>query len=608
MTTERPASGDHHPCTSCEEPVKAGARLCRHCGAHQRHRWSAGQVIRVCAALVTVLSLFFALEAAYRAWSDHRVARDRLQKHLASARAFLAVRDHDAAWKELTEAQRTDPESGELRRALIGVATSWLLEVDLIPFGLIPTERPGPSTVRNRGQVAELLHTPLVVAAVLAEHEERADLDALVAWANFLRARRLFTWRRDFGPDFRRAQEKAPGSLTPNLLLGYWQATFEEDPEAALASWDRALASGRDRALVRRFQVRVLGHTVERSRNSDGPRRALLVVLGDMERRGEPFPKGLSWPAWTGIYFNYSVGQLHIEAVADVLDTGAQLALVEWTRTGFGIEPGRHPILFAKLQLIRTLLLERADRKTEALAALPDPNLDLSGGVSLQTRLDEARMRLTGRPPKGATERDEWLRHTDSLEHGRPGDARFDDAMDALRARYERWYREGSRRPLRASLPLALSAAVAAWDRRITDPKVSPEVRREARETVRVLHLFRGQIRAMGPDFPGGISELEALAVDPPGAERAQAEIQFALAVAYARSPLITFRDSLQTASERRVYDAYQYEALDRLAKAIEAGFSDWKLIEKRLERLRTLREYEAFSLRHGRTPPSGDD
>jgi hypothetical protein len=558
-------------------------------------------MLKICAGFVTVLSLLFAFEEGYRIWANYRANSELLREQFASAQALVEVRDYETAWEILTEAQRANPGSSELRAAQINVAFPWLLEGFSIATGWIPKSSKDAPT-KSPGEVADIVHSPLVVSSVLADGKAHAELEALVTWANLLRGREVRAERRDLGPDFRRARDMAPEAFTPNLLLGYWQAAFEGDPEAAHQSWDRALASDGDRALVRRFQVSVLGRAITNDDETVAYRHALLRVLDDMERRGEGFPKTLRLDRYLKVYVGPLARRLHFEAVADALDPERQLAVLEWVHRGFGIEPDKYGVNFEKFQLIRAHLLEQAGRPEEAVAAILDPGVELKNAKHLQALMDEAYERLTGRVPPDVLERDEWRGHAYYLTHAQPGDPRFDAAMEALDDWAGTWDQVGDSL-IGGKLPPALDAAVIAWERRVANPDITSAERREAKETLRFLHFFRGHVRADSYDFTGGVAELEALARDPEASDRLRAETQFALAGAYTYSPRTPNPDFINSEIGWLIYEAYLYEGLDRLAAAIEAGFNDWDRIEKDLRRLRELSEYEPFSLRHGRVP-----
>ncbi|MEN8132695.1 MAG: zinc ribbon domain-containing protein [Pseudomonadota bacterium] len=600
MVAEETTMEMHPACIACGEPVNAGARLCHHCGAQQRQGWSGKKILTVCAGLTTVLSLVFALQQGYRIWAGYRHGDEQLQKQLIAAQAFKDVRDYAAAWEVLTLVQSDSPGSSELRTAQIQVAYDWLIKGYSPKTGWIPgTSGKAPAPTVTPGEAANRVHSPLVVARVNAEGAERAKLEALVAWANLLRGRELHTSRRDLGSDFRRARDMAPQAFTPNLLLGHWEAAFANNPEAAMQSWGQALAANRDRSLVRRFQVNDLGAAIEKDNGADDYRRALLLLLNDMERRRESFPAGLRLRAFRGLYVDSQFRRLHFESVSTMLEPERQLAVLEWARHGFRIEPKRYETHFETFQLIRAYLLEQAGRTDDAVAALLDPGVQIKHSDRLVARFDEAYERLTGRPREPDPERDEWGAYAYYLEHSMPGEARFDTAMAALKEWETTWNQVGDSL-INGKLPPALDAAVAAWERELARADIGEERLREAQQNLRFLHYFRGHVRADSYDFLGGIAELEAVVADSGTPQSVRAETLFALAAVYTYSPPAPSPDNKY---QWQIYQAYLYEGLDRLAAAVEAGFDDWDRIENDLPRLRDLSEYEPFSLRHGRVP-----
>jgi hypothetical protein len=589
-------------CVSCEKPIRLGARLCRHCGTPLGAAWTGRRLLKACAGVITVLSLVFAFQEGHRIWSAYRIDRAQLAERLASAGTLIDLRDFEAAWGILTTAQQANPRSRKLREVQTELAFHWMMEGFAVPAGWIPgSHEDGAGAVR--ADVADLVHSPLVVASVFATGEARAEIEALVAWANFLRGRALRTSRRDLGADFRRARDLAPHAFTPNLLLGYWQAGFENDPGGALASWQRALDAGTHRPLVRNVQVSVLGQAIMNDPHADRYREALLQVLAEMQRTDEPFPSHLRLQAYQNLYLSSRGRELHVDAALAALNAERQLAILEWVNEGFDIRPGGSTTHFATLQLVRAHLLEHAGRPEEALRALVHPDIDLRGSArDLEVKIDEALQRLTAGVPHDVPERDGWRAHLHHLNHAEPGDARFDAAMQALDEWSRTWEHVGDKL-LGGQIPPALDAAVAALERQQASPTMDPMARAAASDRLRALRFFRGRIRAETYDFAGGIAELEALASDPETPADMRAETFFALARAYTYSSRAPHPDMTSSAAGQRIYEAYLTEGMDRLAVAIQTGFNDWDRVEKELPRLRELSEYEPFSLAHGRVP-----
>ncbi len=602
MTARARPSVDARPCSACGKPIHANARACRHCGADQRRQSRAKHLLKICAGLGTLLAVVFSVHEGYRIWKEHRTEDAVLRERLSSAQALVEVDDYEAAWQILADATTAQPTSADVRAAQIDVATSWLLDGSSIPDGWLRAGNVVGSTM-DPGEVADIVHPQLVVASVLADGEELAALESLVTWANFLRGRVLRTERRDLGPDFRKAQEIAPDALLPNLLLGYWQATFENDPEGATRSWNAALAADGDRLRVRRFQTRTLANGANQS--IDGAvayRRALLLVLDDMERHGDELPRDFAIRDYFQIYATTTLRQVRFDDVADALQPDRHLAVLEWVRSAFDIQPGGFGLEFETFQLIRAHILERAGRTEEALAAISDPEIDVEHAETARQRLNDLHERLTGAPLPDTLTGDKWATHSYFLANAAPGHARFEAAMEALERESTIWQNVGN--PLRnGRLPPALDAAITTWDRVLAQPASAAE-RTRAEETLRFLRFFRGHLRADTWDFAGGIAELESLLKDPGLSPDLRAEALFAVAGAYERRAGYLDEARPITDEERSIHEAYLYEAFDRLAAAIDAGFDDWDRIEHEFTLVRELDDYDAFSLRHGRVPP----
>ena len=65
--------------------------------------------MQIAGALVTVLSLLFALQQVHGAWWIYHNTEQAIRDQVASARALLASGSHEKAWEILEETQTLDP-------------------------------------------------------------------------------------------------------------------------------------------------------------------------------------------------------------------------------------------------------------------------------------------------------------------------------------------------------------------------------------------------------------------------------------------------------------------------------------------------------------------
>jgi hypothetical protein len=588
-------SSERHPCASCAEPIKAGARLCPQCGAAQSEGWTGARILKGVGALVSVLTLMFALQRVYGAWDDYATRQRSVAESVASARTLFEKGAHEAAWELLEAAQLVDSTSAEVRTAQIEVAADWLMS-GFRPGGHWGQE--GPAAICQR------IHPQLVIASVLAEGEERAALDALIAWSNLSRGQVGMTARRDLGAEFRAAVAHSPESFYANLLLGYWQATNGADPFAAIESWDRALATGHDEELVRNVAVRALsGYRGAREPEVRLKRRAFLIVLDSMRENGEAYPQELGLQEYMWLYGDWMAGEEDFEEVLPVITLERHLALFDWVE-GALLESLRRPTNRYKhtsLLYIQARLLEEAGRPEDVLAVVQ--RADVKAATSrMQPFFDALYERLSDEPPPDLYERKPWLLHVHRLAREAPDSAGYQESLAALldvAAEPESTWQFDP--DVKDRIHDSIDAAVVSLDAWKSRPEIDLAEQKKLTETVLVLRYFRGRLYLSYDDFESGVRELEALALLDLSAED-RAFVLFSLAEAYAysnRAPSEVYDEH-----DWNIRAAYLYEGLDRLEAALESGYSDWDEIESRLERLRELPEYARVSMRHGRVPP----
>ncbi len=589
---------ERHPCTSCAEPIKQGATLCPHCGTRQSGGWTGARALQIAGALVTVLSLLFALQQVHGAWWIYHNTEQAIRDQVASARALLASGSHEKAWEILEETQTLDPRSPSVRSAQIEVAGEWLLA------GLRPGRHYGEEGLAPR---AERVYPQLVIASVESDGEELANLEALLAWANWARGEARLAPERDFGPDLQAAVDRAPAAFYPNLLLGYWHASKGLDPAAAVEHLERARTAGNDPDMVANVAVRTLTNTMgPQPEDENAKRRALLSVLDGMEGRGETFPEELEFDRFKEVYIARRPSNDSFDAILPTLPIERHIAINRWAQAE--AEKRLSQTSIYKLQnviFIEALLLERAGRNEEAIAAAKRAASDRVTG-KLEDRIDSFFARQTGELPPGYLERNPWYGHSRALASAAPGSSEFEAGLEALRklrSMAGMSYRKDPEE--RAFILSSFDSAITALEAWRERPGADAAEKAKIRDSIGELMFIRGGFRMGMAKFEAGMRDLEALALwELPGGEREW--LLFEIAAAYTnsdRAPLEVW-DEL----DAKLRAAYLYEGLDRLDAALAAGYRDWPKIESELKRLRELPEYASLSLAYGRVPPRDEE
>lgn len=565
------------------------------------------------AAATTVLALVVSLERLYDAWSGSRARAAAVAEQVASARTLAAAGDYPTAWRVLVEAQGVDPEASEIGVAQIEIGSDWLLSVGT-PIGWVPSGRESRAAGdHSGGAVADSVYLPLVTAAVFATGADRAELEALAAWARYLRGRELRGRRRDIVPDLEAALAHDPDAYYPNLFLGFWQVAIREEPGAARQPWARARATEILRELeprVRDFQLYTLGDTVRRASTSNQNQAAnsvaramYLQVLDEMRRSGESPEDRIYAQTYTALYLEPSARDDHFAEMFDAMALDDQLAVAEWLLDALALAPKSYAGEFERVQLIRGRLHEAAGQVEAGTQAIAAARTGKTHG-RLGDRIDAAWSRLTG---EQLVPGDEWAARAHHLKR-----SAFDgvEVREALLTLGRGWpdLDSGWSFELPKTVDAAIARVTGELAASIDAAEIAGFARGDLETLLRTLRHLRAALLLERQDFAGGTRELEALLRDPALATRLRQRILFDLAYAYADTPRAVRVAALQSDAEQAVTQVYVSEGLDRLAAALEAGFSDWDEIEARLGELRADSSYVALSLRHNRVPPRDDD
>ncbi len=597
-----------HPCKSCAKPVKTKALLCPHCRSKQVTGIGIGSIPKLIGTFVTVLSLILALESGFGLWSQHNKAKKQLEKQIKSAQVLTKARDFESAWRILSTVQQEYPVSDVLRKPMLDLCATWLLECFEIKKGWLQIGSASREEPRlNSEYVANLVNTGLVLTAINAKGEERANLEALISYTRILRAGKDPDMRRDLGQEFQQALQHEPNAFYANLLLGYWQMVFEKNLDAAMLSWDRALDNNRDSKLVRRFQVNTLGAVAEElSRDQKGGnknRRQLLLLLNTIRKMGEEFPNGLRIQAYTGIYLGFMWRDEYFDNVASVVPILSQLNTLDWVQEQMGIKPGNYSTIYSDLQFVRARLLEELGRKEEAIETIQTIKMN-NRARDVQKRFDAMVERITGSPPSDLFERYPWRLHLNNLIHEPVNNEKFQSSISALLDLKQRFETYGIS-SIEEKMPDALNEAIKRLDEWKMRSDLSEDERASTQLLEYKLRTFRGALLVRITRFNEGVSELESLAINSQVPQKLKAEVLFSLSEAYLDTGRYIQHDFIETDDEMEVYYSYLQESFSRLKAALEVGYNNWDRIESRLKLLcQDHPQYTKLSLQYGRIPP----
>ena len=235
-------------------------------GAGDTSSRGSGRVLKWVGAATAVISLILGARQLIT------IATDRAQRSRESAE-FTALARQQAGRGEFAEAWRS-LDRAEERSQTAATATARLD----VGFRWLEEGRPGPDQPFSR--ITDAVVPALDRALLDPQHPRRADILAHLGWATFLKGRETATG--DPAPLYKQALAIDPRNVYANVMLGHWLMWQGEPLDTARPYFDAAVASGRERPLVRNFQLAAL-----RNRNDSSADTELIRVVNSMRPQNE---------------------------------------------------------------------------------------------------------------------------------------------------------------------------------------------------------------------------------------------------------------------------------------------------------------------------------
>jgi tetratricopeptide (TPR) repeat protein len=230
----------------------------------------------IAVAVAAVVAVVLAASAGIGPWRASHERRARIAQLFGTAAVQTRDKEYEAAVASYQQVLGLEPTN---RAALDGEADAAMLWLE--HFHVLVGE----------GQKAEELAAPTlaslktVLEAGLARTDGRnaraADILAHVGWAHWLNQKIAFKEFDGAEPLFRRALALDATNVFANAMIGNWLLQTHRDAAAALHHFEVALATGRQRPLVRSLQLGGLLH------NDDPGMRAQFVTLLNQMRKGD---------------------------------------------------------------------------------------------------------------------------------------------------------------------------------------------------------------------------------------------------------------------------------------------------------------------------------
>jgi hypothetical protein len=168
---------------------------------------------------------------------DRSRTQSELHTFVAAADERLTHHDYEAASAANAKARQLAPTDGSATAQQVQIAIKWLEDVHL-------SSANGPQTF---SAVVDPLKAVLVERLAETRGTARADLQAHIGWANFLRSRDGLP-AVDIAEEFDAAIASDPANLYGHVMRGFWILWQAQSIDAARADFDIAMRSTTDPA------------------------------------------------------------------------------------------------------------------------------------------------------------------------------------------------------------------------------------------------------------------------------------------------------------------------------------------------------------------------
>jgi len=574
-------------CVACREAIVEGASICSHCGTSQSRWRRVGAALKWIGGAVTVLSLLFGIQNLNGLYRAHLETGAAVRELVGGAERLADAGDYRRAWELYAEALTLQPSSALVRKGQVTLAMKWLPRANIV----------GEETF---SAIVDTTLPALTRGLATARGERVADLLALLGWAHYLERKERHVSDVDIPGLYAEALEQSADSVYAHTFLGHWLLSEELDLEAGLTHFQQALARGREREFVRRFQWAALRNLRHRTSSDSEQRiaclRAGLRMANDMRRGGEVL---VDEGQRSDLLRSYGerLGGEGIDEMLPALPLDEHEALVTWLIGGLVAEHPDAPIVLHG-RFVRARIREASDKSEAAIEEYRalDP-LVSKGHYLLRPALDEALARLTGVRTDSAREReDPRAFHGEILRHDDPAGERFgaslefvagivDDTLAGTETVKASWA-TATLEAVKTRLAAAVQELAPGDAAGTTSDDAASAVRQRFQEVRDLL----GSLYLVTRNLEGAIAELEGLAAElEPGSWERRGAL-YNLACAYSLRSDTHGRGP--AAREPREADIER--GIARLEQAIQEGYSDWDHIQRDadLAALRDQRRY----------------
>jgi tetratricopeptide (TPR) repeat protein len=334
-----------------------------------------------------IISLGSAVWALLHAQADKNTRQQEATSLLAAGRLQVKAGDYDHAFDTFQKAAKIASADGMLAK-LVGSATQQQQEAYTALENLAETWVRDAQASDEQGLVAIADNSIKVLSANVggATGARKADLLAHIGYAYFLKDRfgeQISSKPANF---YKEAVDADPQNPYANAFWGHLILWTHGSVDEAKQHFAAALASGREHAIVRHYQVSGFSND-----HSDAADAGWWQVVDDMHKAGESLDDRVAHDMESKYYFassNDNERKALFAAVPPAEHAELARLLIKTGGGGNGVLP---------LKVILAESLEAAGKKDEALAAWQDVQTTVAGDATVyNTAVKDALKRLGG--------------------------------------------------------------------------------------------------------------------------------------------------------------------------------------------------------------------
>ena len=344
-----------------------------------RKAWPA--VMSWVGGITALIGLFGSLAGGV-AWlvSHHRQQSER-QAKLALAQAQEKQGEYQASVQTYGDLLKADPADRAALDQQLNTTMLWVEDFHV----LVGTDENATAVA---GPALDQIMAILDAGLTRSKGTRAADVQAHIGWAHWLNQHIA---EREFGPvaeqNFRAALAADPSNVYANAMLGNWLLETDGDFDEAMRDFDTAVATGRERPMVRTFELGGLRYL-----DRKGARAAQVRVANDMRKGGEPLDEDAKSRI---VSYCFEPGGLERDEVMESLTAVSpddDWKTYLWLDDGPG--SGQHQVAH---EFIQANLMELSGDRGGALQKFRALQLELKDRPgSLQEQVDAAVARLKG--------------------------------------------------------------------------------------------------------------------------------------------------------------------------------------------------------------------